>query len=149
MLAHKSTGTRVRDGKHRIGQAGREQSQWEVQCTFAASLFPPLGKVTWTRKPLLKLQTTLPDCSCGPSQTSLHKHPWGATDIQQSISMDFNPTQATTSKCHSKGHGGQMVEETARGQSRGHQETPRADSIQGLADGIIWPSVTGSRACCP
>lgn len=42
-----------------------------------------------------------------------------------------------------------MAEEAAEAESRGHQETPRADSGQGLADGIIWPSVTGSQACSP
>lgn len=59
------------------------------------------------------------------------------------------PTQATMSKNRSKGHGAQTVEEAAEAESRGHQETPRADSGQGLADGIIWPSVTGSWACSP
>lgn len=42
-----------------------------------------------------------------------------------------------------------MVEGTAEAESRGHQETPRADSGQRLADGIIWPSATRSRACSP
>lgn len=60
-----------------------------------------------------------------------------------------SPTQATISKCHSKGHRGQTVEEAAKAASRGHQETPRVDSGQGLAEGIIWPSVTGIWACSP
>lgn len=65
------------------------------------------------------------------------------------MGLRASPTQPTTSKSRSKGHGAQTVEEAAEAESRGHQETPRADSGQGLADGIIWPSVTGSWACSP
>lgn len=141
VLAHESTGTRVRDGKHRTRQAGREQSQREGQCTSDTSLFHPLAKVTRTRKALLKLQTTqLPDCSNSPSQTALRR---------QLVVLGASPTQAAISKICSKGHGGQAVEEAAEVERRGHQGTPRADSGQGLADGVIWPSVTGNQACSP
>lgn len=125
MLAHRTTHTRGKDGKHRTGRERTKPGKSNALLTHPSST--PLG-----RKALLKLQSThLPESLNSPSWPSLHKQELGVPPAQAAISKDCR-----------KGHKGQTEEQAAEAKSRGHQGTPRAGSGQGQASQACSPTET-------
>lgn len=110
------------EGMGNTVQAGRGQSQGKNNALLTYPSPTPLG-----RKALLKLQSSLPESLNCPRWTSLHKQGLGVP-----------PARTAGRDTKDKEWSRQLK-----------QRTPRAGSGQGLADGIIKPSVTVSQACSP